>query len=157
MTRSWVQAPTDSTGKRFDTEAVTTSGGTTVHEAVVLIGPRIGVVTTGTTISSAQTNTALVSFGASNRFAVTQVQVSLNGACTVSVGYRIGFGTALTPRLAGRLISHPGMVPGSIHSRGDGSAMIGFGGADEDIRITCDAPTGGSLDVVITYYGLGAE
>ena len=157
MTRSWVQAPPDSTGKKFDTEAVTTSGGTTVHEAVVLIGPRIGVVTTGTTITGAQTDVALVSFGASNRFAVTQVQVSLDEACTVGVGYRIGFGTTLTPRLAGRIISHPGMVPGSIHSRGDGSAMIGIGAADEDIRITCDAPTGGALDVVITYYGLGAE
>ena len=156
MTNAWVQAPPDSTGKKFDTEAITTSGGTTVHVPWMLMLAR-GMITTGTTISAAQTDTALVSFGATNRFAVTQVQVALNSACTVAVAYRIGFGTALTPRLAGRLISHPGMVPGSIHSRGDGTGTIGLGAANEDIRITCDAPTGGSLDVVITYYGLGAE
>ena len=156
MTNAWVQAPPDSTGKKFDTEAITTSGGTTVHVPWVLMLAR-GMTTTGTTITSAQTDTALVSFGATSRFAVTQVQVSLDEATVPGVGYRIGFGTTLTPRLTGRLISHPGMVPGSIQSRGDGSATIGLGSAGEDIRITCDAPTGGSIEVVITYYGLGAE
>lgn len=157
MTRSWVQAPSDSTGKKFDTEAVATSGGTTVHAAIVLIGPRTGIVTTGTTITAAQTDAALWSFGATARVAVTQIQVAVDEACTVGVGVRIGFGGSVTPNATGRLISHPGMVPGSIISRGDGSAMIGLGAANDDIRITNDVPTGGSLSVVVSYYTFGAE
>jgi hypothetical protein len=36
--------------------------------------------------------------------------------------------------------------------RGDGSGIIGVGADNEELRITSAAPTGGSLDIVVTGY-----
>jgi hypothetical protein len=44
------------------------------------------------------------------------------------------------------------MVPGSGFQRGDGSGILGVGGDGEELRITCEVPTGGTLGVSVSYY-----
>ena len=47
---------------------------------------------------------------------------------------------------------HPGLVPGTGIQIGDGSGIIGVGGDGSELRITCDAPTSGTLVVSGTFY-----
>jgi hypothetical protein len=94
------------------------------------------------------------------KYAVTRITITLDQACTVGVAVRIGFGTANVPALGAAnadavddvLFYHPGMVPGSMHTVGDGSGLLGVGADGAELRITAGAATGGTLGVVVTYY-----
>lgn len=112
---------------------------------------RTGLVTTRVNYTAAQTDTAIVST-TSGVIHVTSIQIGLDAACTVAVAVRIGFGSANTPTGDGVLASHPGIVPGGGMVKGDGSADMGYGASGDDLRITSTVPTGGSIDVVISYY-----
>jgi hypothetical protein len=95
----------------------------------------------------------IITVAAGNKAVVTRVSVTVDEACTVGVGFRVGFATAAAaPTGAGCLLSHPGLVPGGGITIGDGSGILGVGADDEDIVITNDAVTGGSLDVNVSYY-----
>lgn len=102
--------------------------------------------------TGACTDIALVTIGSGAKIVVTQAQVLCANANTAFPQVRIGFGTANTPSGAGVVLSHPGVPAGGGVSRGDGSGILGIGADNEDLRITSDAPTGGSLRVVCTYY-----
>lgn len=102
--------------------------------------------------AAAQTDTAIVTVGAGAKIVVTQIQVVADEANTVGVGFRVGFGTANTPTTTGVVLTHPGLVPGSGVSRGDGSGILGVGADNEDLRITAEAATGGSIRVLVSYY-----
>jgi hypothetical protein len=102
--------------------------------------------------ASAQTNTALVSVSSGTCIVVTQIQVVSDEATTVGVGFRIGFGASTTPTTTGVVLTHPGIVPGSGVSRGDGSGILGVGASDEDLRITSESATSGAIRVLVTYY-----
>lgn len=102
----------------------------------------------------------LPAISSGTKYAVTQIQVTLDEACTVGVAVRIGFGTASVPALGSSqadavddvLLYHPGMVPGTILTRGDGSGILGVGGDGAELRITNEVPSGGTLGVVVSWY-----
>lgn len=120
---------------------------------VDVVGTSIpAVVTVEAAYTAAQTDAAIVLATSPDRIVVTRVSVVLDESTTVGVGYRIGLGAITTPTTTGVVASHPGMVPGGFNSVGDGSGVIGIGAAGEDLRITSEVPTNGSLRVVVSYY-----
>ncbi len=117
------------------------------------------VITRENTILSsdgAQTNAALVSVSAGSKIVVTQISVVSDAATSVSTAVRIGFGTATVPAatLAGtaKLILNGNFAAGGGMQKGNGAGIIGVGADDEDLRITCGAPTSGALYVAYSYY-----
>ena len=101
---------------------------------------------------------AVISTG--TKYVVTSVTIALDEACTVGVGVRLGFGTSVVPALgasqadavAGILVYHPGLVPGSGITFGDGSGILGIGADEAELRITNEVPTGGTLAVTVRGY-----
>lgn len=135
----------------------------TRHRQQFVIGghPNAKTATYNTTASQTD-DTLMAAIAGGTKYAVTALAVTLDEACTVGVAVRIGFGTANVPALGSSgadavddiLLYHPGMVPGGGMTRGDGSGILGVGGDGAELRITCEAPTGGTLGVMITYFTL---
>lgn len=110
---------------------------------------------THTAITTAVTDSALITVGAGTKIVVTALTVTLDNASTVFPSVRIGFGTANVPALgnAGVLLAHGGVPAGGGVNRGDGSGIIGIGADNEDLRITTvNNATGNGLQVTVTYY-----
>lgn len=171
---SAVTQPTSSVAEGATTDAEATGNGSVVAILkrlrtllggglpAALVGGRLdvnvgatalpAVITVEAAYTAAQTDAAIVTVAAPDRIVVTRVDAVLDEACTVGVGFRIGFGTVNTPTTTGVVASHPGMVPGGGLAKGDGSGVLGIGASDEDLRITSEVPTGGSLRVVVSYY-----
>ncbi len=122
------------------------------HGIPFVIGGHPNIITLRTNYTGAQTNAALVTVATGLKIVVTECSVLADNANTVNVQARVGFATATTPTGAGTVLSHPGIAPGSGVGRGNGSGMIGVGADDEDLRITSTVPTGGSIDVMVSYY-----
>lgn len=108
-----------------------------------------------TDADGAQTDVALVTVAAGTAIVVTKVSAMLDSATTATggVAVRIGFGTANTPAAdsAGIILAHPGISAGSGVVEGSGNGIIGIGASNEDLRLTCEDPTGGNLDILVTY------
>lgn len=112
-------------------------------------------ITNGQNFTGAQTDTALVSVNSGTKIVVTGIQVTVSNATLASPSVKIGFGTANVPSSgAGIVFWHPGIPAGGGAGRQGGILAIGADG--EDIRLTCDAPTSGSISVVVTYYTIPA-
>lgn len=122
------------------------------HGIPFMVGGHPNVVTIRANYTAAQTNAAIVSVSAGSKIVVTQLMVTADNANTVDVAVRIGFATATTPTTTGVVAAHPGVAPGGGFVRGDGSGILGVGADDEDLRITSEVPTTGSIDVVVTYF-----
>lgn len=110
-----------------------------------------------TDADGAQTNAAMVTIGASLKIVVTRVTALADNGNTVDVAVRVGFGTATLPAAAlagvnGIVLSHSGIAPGSGVVEGTGAGILGVGADNEDLRFTCDDPTGGNLRIVASYY-----
>lgn len=109
-----------------------------------------------TDADGAQTDAALVTVAAGTAIVVTKVSVMVDSATTATggVAVRIGFGTANVPAAdsAGIILAHPGISAGSGVVEGNGAGIIGIGATNEDLRITCEDPTGGNIDVIVTYF-----
>ncbi len=107
-----------------------------------------------TDADGAQTDTALITVSAGTAIVVTAFQFMADGANTVDVGYRCGFGTANTPAAdaAGIISSHPGVKAGSGVVVGNGGGVIGMGASNEDLRLTCEDPVTGAVNIIITYH-----
>lgn len=116
-----------------------------------VLGGGPDVLTLEAEYTTAQTDTAIVSVSSGTAIEVLQIQVVVDEATTVGVGFRVGFGASTTPTTTGVVASHPGMVPGSGISRGDGHAVLGVGASGEDLRITSEVPTTGALRVLVSY------
>ena len=110
-----------------------------------------GVLTVRANFTAAATNTALVTASANQRIAVTHFLVTADNANTVDVSVVIGFGLTTTPTTTKVVGAHPGIPAGGGFQSGTGSAVIGEGARGEDLRITSEVPTTGSIDVVVTY------
>lgn len=99
---------------------------------------------------------------AGTKYAITRITITLDEAATVGVACRLGFGTANVPALPAAngdavddiLFYHPGMVPGSVHTVGDGAGILGVGGDGAELRITSEATTGGTGVVTVSYFTL---
>lgn len=124
------------------------------HRIPFFIGGHPNIITLEAAYTTAQTDVAIVTVGAGAKIVVTQIQAVTSQANTVGVGLRVGFGTANTPTTTGVVLTHPSMVPGAGVSRGDGAGILGIGADNEDLRITSDVPTGGSLRILVSYYSI---
>lgn len=122
------------------------------HGIPWVIGGHPNVVTRRDNYTAAQTDTAIVTVGAGNKIVVTRQSAMCDNANSVDVQVRIGFGATNTPTAAGVVLSHPGIAAGSGVVEGSGSGILGVGADGEDLRITSEVPTGGSLDIVTSYY-----
>lgn len=122
------------------------------HGIPWVLGGHPGIITVEAAYTAAQTDTAIVTVGAGTKIVVTMFAARLDEATTVGVGYRAGFGAVNTPTTTGVVASHPGLVPGSGDNWGDGSGIVGVGADGEDLRITSEVPTGGSLRVIAKYF-----
>lgn len=110
------------------------------------------IVTIRLNSTAANTDQAIVTVSAGTKIVVTRVSVTADNANTVDVAVRIGFGAVNTPTTTGVILSHPGIAPGSGVVEGTGSGILGVGADDEDLRITSEVPTTGSIDTVVSYY-----
>jgi hypothetical protein len=97
-------------------------------------------------------------------YVITSISVMCSAANTVNTSVRIGFGATTVPSqgstnadaVAKVVLSHPGVAPGSGVVKGSGAGIVGIGGDGEELRITCSAPTGGSLIVVVDWYAIAS-
>lgn len=112
---------------------------------------------------NAQTDTSLLTVAAGTRIVITKLSVFVDSATTNSggVAVRIGFGTANVPTpsssgVNGLLFNHPGIAAGSGVVEGNGAGILGIGASNEDLRITSEDPTAGSITVTFTYYTASA-
>jgi hypothetical protein len=126
------------------------------HGVLFVMGGHPNVVSTRVNYTGAQSNAAIVTVGSGTRIVVTQAMILLSTPTTATPAVIVGFGTATTPTGDGVIVGHPGLAGGGGVSRGDGSGIITIGADGEDIRITCDAPTGGSVTILISYYLIAA-
>ena len=130
------------------------------HGIPFVSGPHMNVQSiefTQADADGAQTDVALITVSAGTKIAVTQVQVLADQANTVETSVRIGIAAATlsaasTTPVAGIVLSHPGLVPGSGISRGDGMGILYVGGDGLDLRITISDPVGGNNVVVVSYF-----
>lgn len=107
-----------------------------------------------TDADGAQTDTAIITVSAGTAIVVTAIEIAADNANTADVSVRVGFGTANTPAAdaAGLVAFHPGAPAGGGLVKGNGSGIIGIGASNEDLRVTCEDPTGGSIDINVTYH-----
>jgi hypothetical protein len=126
------------------------------HRVPYFIGGHPNIVSYAhTAITTAVTDSALVTVSAGTKIVVTGITVTLDNASTVFPSVRIGFGTASVPALgnAGIILAHGGVPAGGGVNRGDGSGIIGIGADDQDIRCTTVGnATGNGIQIIITYY-----
>jgi hypothetical protein len=122
------------------------------HGIPWVIGGHPNIFTARSNFTAAQTDTAVVTVGAGSRIVVTRCSALCDKANSVDVAARVGFGAASTPTGTGTVLSHPGIAAGSGVVEGSGAGMLGIGADGEDLRITCEVPTGGSIDLVYSYY-----
>jgi len=114
-----------------------------------------GVVSKEFHFTTAQTDVALVTV-TTERIAVLQIAALLADTVSVTVGVRVGLAAATltavaSTGIAGIVLSHPGLPAGSGFSRSPGPGILALGVAGEDLRLTSDVPTGGSLRILVTY------
>jgi hypothetical protein len=104
--------------------------------------------------TAAQTDQALVTVGAGVKIIVSAASALLSAAGSATAGIRIGFATATLAAASssgvnGIVLTHSGVAVGS----GVVSDEVPVAGAaNEDLRITCAEPTGGSWRVLIKYH-----
>lgn len=106
--------------------------------------------TTRVNYTGAQTNTAVLTASSSQQIVVKKVSVLADNANSVDVAARVGFGASTTPTGDGTILSHPGIASGSGVIEYLGEAGV-IGALNDDLRITNEVPTGGSIDVIVVY------
>jgi len=121
-----------------------------------VLGGHPNIITHAVNYTAAQTDAAIISVSAGEKIVVTQLMATADKANTVDVAVAVGFGAATTPTGAGVLGRHPGIAAGSGFSRGSGDGIIGAGADGEDVRITSEVPTSGSIDIVLSYFTIPA-
>ncbi len=130
------------------------------HGVPWVIGGHPNIITREVRVQDAdgaQTNAALATVAAGSRIVVTSLAALADGANSVDVAIRIGFGTATLPTAAlagvnGVLLSHDGLAAGAGVKTGDGTGILGIGADDEDLRYTCEDPVSGGLRLTVSYY-----
>lgn len=122
------------------------------------------LITTRTTYISAATGaqtdaSILGTIAAGTRVIVTAIMVTVDSATTAvgGVSVKLGFGASTIPADSstganGIILDHKGIAAGSGVVFGDGAGMLAIGGDGEELRLTCEAPTGGGLSVTVTYF-----
>jgi hypothetical protein len=112
--------------------------------------------------TAAQTDALLLTVGSTEKAIVTYVNATCANSNSVDVAVRIGFASGSTlPSItnndltgnAGVFFSHGAIARGGGAVAGPAAhgGALAVGALGEDIRITCSAPTGGSLRIVMQY------
>lgn len=132
------------------------------HRILFVIGGHPNTVTASVRIAAAtgaQTDAALLpgTISSGTKIVVTRLSCTCSNANTVNVAVKVGFGTSVIPAdstsgVADVLIDHEGVPPGGGFTIGDGSGILGVGGDGAELRLTCDAPTGGFVIISYSYY-----
>jgi hypothetical protein len=117
-----------------------------------VMGGHPNVITLRTNYTAAQTNAAVINISPGEKIVVTRCSVTADNANTVDVQARLGFGATVTSTGTDVILSHPGIAAGSGVVEGNGSGILGIGQDGSDFLITSEAPTSGSIDVVVSYY-----
>lgn len=125
-----------------------------------VIGGHPNVVTKSARVEAAdnaQTNAALVTVSSGNKIVVTRLEAMCDNANSQDVRVIVGFGSSAVPTPAetgvtGIVGEHPGIPAGGGWQAGNGGGILAVGGDDEDLRFTCEAPTGGSVVITVSYY-----
>jgi hypothetical protein len=118
------------------------------HPQVVSREYMTTAVQTGDTIIASVTGTVVV----------TMVSVMVDNACTVNPKVRIGFGESMPAEPSSGntvdrvILAHGGIAPGSGVVIGNGAGIVGMGAANAELYIANDVPTGGQINVVVSYY-----
>jgi len=136
------------------------AGITNRHRVPYMIGGHPNIINKHiqvTDADGAQTDAALITISTGSKIVVTRYSVTVDSATTATggVAVRMGFGTASTPSNdanSGMLMAHSGIPAGGGIAEGDGSGIIGMGADNEDLRLTCEDPAGGNIDIVVSYY-----
>ena len=106
-----------------------------------------------TTITTAVTDTAIITVSTGTKIVVTRITITLDNASTVFPTILLGFAATNTPTTTGVLVSHGGFPAGGMATIGDGAGILGVGADGEDLRITTTGnATGNGLQICITYY-----
>jgi hypothetical protein len=129
------------------------------HGIPWVIGGHPNVITRSATIDDAdgaQTDASLLTVSAGTKIVVTALSAICASSNSGAVAVRIGFGAATLGAAseggtAGILLEGKYAASGG-NQKGNGAGILGIGGDGEDLRITCDDPTGGSLFVTFSYY-----
>lgn len=98
--------------------------------------------------TSAQTDTVLQAISAGQKFVVTSYMITADNANSVDVAALLEFDAGTDTRVA----EHPGIAKGSGFGEGNGGGILAAGGDGEDLLLTCEAPTGGSISVNVTGF-----
>ena len=122
------------------------------HGVLFTMGGHPNIQTIKANYTAAQTGAVLVTVGAAQKIVVTRVSVLASNANTVNPSVAVGTNTTTTLTNTDTMLSHPGLAPGSGVVEGNGAGILAIGVLDADLRFTCTVPTGGSLDVVASYY-----
>jgi hypothetical protein len=123
------------------------------------IGGHPNVQTASVRLTGANTDAAIIAgtLSTGTICVVTRLSVNVSNGCTVNVGCKIGFGSTTLPADSasssnGILIDNDGWPPGGGINIGSGDGIVGVGRDGEELRVTNDAPTGGTLHITATYY-----
>lgn len=92
--------------------------------------------------AASQTDTILLAVTTAQTAHITSVLVGVEGGVSATPGFLVKVGSTVAAR-------HPGLVAGGGVSHTDLDVAASAG---DDITFTCDAPTGGSIDVVVGYW-----
>lgn len=126
-----------------------------------VIGGHPNVQTATYITTGAQTDdNVLAAIAGGTKYVITRITITVDSAATVSTAVRLGFGTSTVPALgasaadgvADIIVYHPGIVPGGGLTIGDGSGILAVGGDGAELRITCGAPTTGTMAISVSYY-----
>lgn len=109
--------------------------------------------------TTAKTNADMLgAVSAGQKVVVTEIEVLLSSTASATA-VRIGFGATSLPTtpsdgssVAGMVLVHPSIAPGSGVVRGNGGGILAVGGDGEELRITADEPTGGAGVALISYF-----
>jgi hypothetical protein len=110
--------------------------------------------------TAAQTNAKLVDVAATDKFIVSFVKAICSNDNTVNVSVRLGLAQSALPTLTdnsltgnpGMILSHGGIARGGGEVNSMAGAMIAMGELGDDLYLTCSAPTGGSLRIIVACY-----
>jgi hypothetical protein len=122
-----------------------------------------GVITRTAYISAAtgaQTDATIVgTISTGTRLIVTAIAVTVDSATTAvgGVSVKVGFGASTIPADAaaganGIVLDHKGISAGSGVVLGNGGGILAIGGDGEELRLTCETPTGGGISITVTYF-----
>lgn len=123
------------------------------------IGGHPNVITSTARTDAAQTGErCIAAVGPGLIPVVTRVTALCDNANSVDVGMKVAFSADATlptdadTGTADILVDHPGIPAGGGFTIGDGSGVIGTGQDGDEIRYTCEVPTGGAVTLSVSYY-----